>query len=65
MAAMMKSAAAGAVNKGPPASFYNNADKPNPVFQKLEQEINIYVAYMKKRATSGYNKPADEAASRP
>ena len=64
MAAMMKNAAANAVNAGPPSSFYASG-KSNPVLQSLEQEINIYVGYMKKRSTPGYKKPADEASSRP
>ena len=64
MAAMIKKAATAAVNTGPPSSFYA-AGKPNPVLQSLDQEINLYVGYMKKRAAPGYKKPNDEASSRP
>ncbi|CAH1784493.1 unnamed protein product [Owenia fusiformis] len=64
MAAMLKSAAVG-TNKGPPSSFYaTDKSKPNPVLQTLEQEINVYVAYMRKRTAPGYKPSKDEASSR-
>ena len=63
MASMLKKASADAVNKGHPSSYYP-PDKANPVFQSLDQEIKLYVAYMKKRATPGYKAPKDEPASR-
>ena len=65
MAAMLKGSAVTAVNKGPPSAFYSSVDKPNPVLQALDQEIKLYVAFMKKRAQPGYKKTGDEACSRP
>ena len=64
MAAMIKKAAASAVNTGPPSSFYSSG-KANPVLQALDQEINLYVGFMKKRNAPGYKKPPEEASSRP
>lgn len=66
--------AALAANKPLPSAYYDGLgvtvtrsgrEKPNPVFQKLEQEINRYVNYMKSRAQPGYQKPAEESFSRP
>ena len=63
MAAMLKKAAAAKANKGPPSSFYRG-ESPNPVVQALEDELSLYVGYMKKRAAPGYSPPRDEAFSR-
>ena len=64
MASMMKKAAASAVNPGPPSSFYASG-KSNPVLQALDQEINLYIGYMKKRNSPGFKASSDEASSRP
>ncbi|XP_041347318.1 cilia- and flagella-associated protein 54-like [Gigantopelta aegis] len=39
--------------------------KPNPVYQALDQEISMFVGYMKKRSSPNYKKPDDESYSRP
>lgn len=66
--------AALAANKALPSAYYDGLgvvttrsgrEKQNPVFQKLEQEINTYVAYMRSRASNGYQKPTEESFSRP
>lgn len=64
MAAVLKSAAVSSSNKGQPSSFYSK-DKPNPVFQALDQEFKKFAGYMKKRAGPGYKKPEEESYSRP
>ena len=64
MAALMKSTAVEAVNKGHPSSFYSS-EKANPVLQAIEQETKMYVSYMKKRAAPGYKTHNDESSSRP
>lgn len=67
-------AAALAANKPLPSAYYDGLgvvttrsgrEKQNPVFQKLEQEINRYVNYMKSRSQPGYHKPDEESYSRP
>ena len=63
MAATMNMHAVEAVNKGQHSRFYPD-DKNNPVLQALDQEIKMYVAYMKKRASPGYKPPNDEPSSR-
>ena len=63
MAAVLRSAAATAANRGQPSSFYNK-DKTNPVFHSLDQELKKFMGYMKKRNTEGYLKPDDEPSSR-
>lgn len=66
--------AALAANKPLPSAYYDKLgvvttrsgrEKQNPVFQKLEQEIDRYVSYMKSRSQPGYRKPAEESYSRP
>ena len=64
MATMLKGAVTKKINKGAPSSFYTG-EKTNPVIQALEQEINLYVGYMKKRFTPGYKRPTEDASSRP
>ena len=64
MAAILRSAAAAASNKGMPSSFYNK-DKPNPVLQSLDKEIKMFMGFIKKRNAAGYKKPDEEAQSRP
>ena len=64
MSAMLKGTAVASVNKGLPSSFYPK-DRPNPVFQALEQEIKLYTGYMRKRISRNYKKPKDEPFSRP
>ena len=64
MAALLRSAAAAASNKGMPSSFYNK-DKPNPVLQSLDKEIKTFMGFIKKRKTPDYKKPDEEAQSRP
>jgi len=77
MALFLKNAAAARANKPIPSAYYDglpgNAarssvggkERSNPVLQKLEQEIGTYAGYMRKRASPGYEKPAEEAYSRP
>ena len=63
MAATLKAAVVTSVNRGKPSSFYP-PDKPNPVFQALDQEIKLYVTFMKKRASQAYSPTTEEASSR-
>jgi len=64
MASLLRSAAAAVNNKGMPSSFYSK-DKPNPVFQSLDKEIKQFQAFIKKKNARGYQKPDEEAQSRP
>ncbi|XP_064633928.1 cilia- and flagella-associated protein 54-like isoform X3 [Lineus longissimus] len=64
MSGTLKYKAAAAVNRGRPSTFYSK-DKPNPVFQALEQEIKVYIGYMRKRSTPWLRTDTDEASSRP
>ena len=61
---MLKSGAVSSVNKGASSTYYSN-DKPNPVYQALDQETKKYVAYMKKRNQQGFQPPKNEPLSRP
>ncbi|KAK3608116.1 hypothetical protein CHS0354_004771 [Potamilus streckersoni] len=63
MASILRSAAAAVANRGHSSSFYNK-DKANPVLQSLNQELKLFMGYMKKRITQSI-KPSDEANSRP
>lgn len=63
MSSILKSTAAANVNRGVPSTFYSN-DKPNPVFQALEQEIIQFMSVMKKRFAEGSNAKDDETKSR-
>ena len=65
MSSIMKNNAAAAVSRGQPSSYYLKDDKNNPVLQALDQELKLFVGYMKKRSASGYVKPSDEPHSRP
>ena len=60
---MLKHAATSAVNRGAPSSYYADG-KPNPVYQALDQEIQLFENYMKKRAASNYKSSAEEPSSR-
>ena len=64
MTGIMKNVAVSAANKGHPASFYA-PDKTNPVLQALDQEIHLYVTYMRKYSGTGFQQPEGEASSRP
>ena len=65
MSSILKNAAAAAVSRGQPSSYYVKDNRPNPVLQALDQELKLFVGYMKKRAAPGYTKPEDESHSRP
>ncbi|KAH9512479.1 Cilia- and flagella-associated protein 54 [Bulinus truncatus] len=44
--------AVSAVTKGLPSSYYTREDRPNPVFQALDQEINLLISQFKKDGLS-------------
>ncbi|XP_055883699.1 cilia- and flagella-associated protein 54-like isoform X2 [Biomphalaria glabrata] len=52
MASILQNAAVSAVTKGLPSSYYTRDDRPNPVFQALDQEINLFTSQFKKDGTS-------------
>ncbi|KAK3792964.1 hypothetical protein RRG08_060658 [Elysia crispata] len=65
MSSVLNNAAVAAVTRGQPSSYYLRDNRPNPVLQALDQELKLFVGYMKKRAAPGYTKPADESHARP
>ena len=62
MSSMLRNAAAAAINKGAPSSFYPAEN--NPVLQSLDQELKLYMSYMKKRTLPSHVKNPDEGACR-
>ena len=65
MSSILKNAAAAAISRGMPSSYYTKENRPNPVLQALDQELKLFVAYMKKRSSTNYSKPNEESHSRP
>ena len=65
MSSILNNAAVAAVTRGQPSTYYIKDNRPNPVLQALDQELKLFVGYMKKRSAPGYVKPADESHARP
>ncbi|GFO44544.1 hypothetical protein PoB_007104900 [Plakobranchus ocellatus] len=65
MSSILNNAAVSAVTRGQPSTYYLRDNRPNPVLQALDQELKLFVGYMKKRAAPGYIKPAEESHARP
>ena len=63
MAAMLKSAAAAAINKGQHSAYYGD-DKGNPVFVSLEQEIKLFQANILKQMNTEQAQRIDGSLAR-
>ena len=63
MSSVLRNLAVASINKGAPSSYYSDS-KSNPVLQKLHQELDLFVNFVKKKSSPGYKRQQDESFSR-